>query len=200
MTTIKLTQESSEDTLKHYFQQVFNLAGSDQQFPVDFDEVWPLVYSRRDNAVRELTTNPMFIEDIDYQSLLKNEEQDSDKKWGGNNKVEYRISVSCLEYLIVRKVRPVFEVYRRVFHEVAKRKEKTVESKKVKTLKQQCTSMNETIETLRRKSAEEEQLKNSLLQFVVGHGLFNGWLRFNKNGIADRAVRGYKLAIEGKLV
>lgn len=193
MTTIKLTQESSEETLKHYFQQVFNLAGSDQQFPVDFDEVWPLVYSRKDHAVRELTTNPMYIQDLDYQVFPINGERCEDGKFNGGNKVEYRISVSCLEYLIVRKVRPVFEVYRRVFHEVAKRKEKTAESKKVKMLKQQCTSMNETIEALRRKSAEEEQLKNSLLQFVVGHGLFNGWLRFNKNGIADRAVRGVQI-------
>ena len=37
---------------------------------------------------------------------------------GGHNKVTYFLSVSCAEYLIVRKCRPVFEVYRRVFHQV----------------------------------------------------------------------------------
>ena len=31
----------------------------------------------------------------------------------------YMLSVPCLEYLIARKVRPVFEVYRQVFHKVA---------------------------------------------------------------------------------
>lgn len=37
---------------------------------------------------------------------------------GGHNKVTYFLSVSCAEYLIVRKCRPAFEVYRRVFHQV----------------------------------------------------------------------------------
>lgn len=37
---------------------------------------------------------------------------------GGHNKVTYYLSVSCAEYLIVRKCRPVFEVYRRIFHKV----------------------------------------------------------------------------------
>lgn len=31
----------------------------------------------------------------------------------------YMLSVPCLEYLIARRVRPVFEVYRQVFHKVA---------------------------------------------------------------------------------
>lgn len=30
----------------------------------------------------------------------------------------YYLSVSCAEYLIVRKCRPAFEVYRRIFHKV----------------------------------------------------------------------------------
>lgn len=35
---------------------------------------------------------------------------------GGRPINEYKLSVSCLEYFIVKKVRPVFEVYRKVFH------------------------------------------------------------------------------------
>lgn len=30
----------------------------------------------------------------------------------------YMLSVPCLEFFIARKVRPVFEVYRKVFHKV----------------------------------------------------------------------------------
>ena len=41
------------------------------------------------------------------------------KKVGGDFRSKsYFLSVSCAEYLIVRKCRPVFEVYRRVFHQV----------------------------------------------------------------------------------
>lgn len=41
------------------------------------------------------------------------------KKVGGDFRSKnYFLSVSCAEYLIVRKCRPVFEVYRRVFHKV----------------------------------------------------------------------------------
>lgn len=55
----------------------------------------------------------------------KNGEQDSDNGWGGNNKVDYYLTVSCMEFFIARKVRPVFEVYRKVFHHTV---QKTIES------------------------------------------------------------------------
>lgn len=37
---------------------------------------------------------------------------------------KYYLSVSCLEFFIARKVRPVFEVYRQVFHRVAEGQQK----------------------------------------------------------------------------
>lgn len=48
--------------------------------------------------------------------MRKDAQQDLENSWGGNNKVDYKLSVSCLEFFIARKVRPVFEVYRQVFH------------------------------------------------------------------------------------
>ena len=39
----------------------------------------------------------------------------------GSVKLEYNISVSCMEFFIARKVRPVFEVYRQVFHKTTPR-------------------------------------------------------------------------------
>ena len=66
-----------------------------KEFPVNLDEVWPLVYNRKDNAVRVLTEN--FIEGIDYQFVRK----EAENPLGGRPAIEYRISVSCLEYLIV---------------------------------------------------------------------------------------------------
>ena len=136
---IQLTKQSSDSEIKAYFIQVLNLSRSKEEFPVNLDEVWPLVYSRRDKAVRALRSGEIFMEGIDYQVFPQNGEksdtfshfggkvQDGDKNEkpkGGLNVMgrpqnTYMISVPCLEYLIARKVRPVFEVYRQVFHKVA---------------------------------------------------------------------------------
>lgn len=98
-----------------------------EEFPVNLDDVWPLVYSRKDKAVRALQSNDLFLQNVDYQVLPQNGEnsillpqngeQDGKraKQWGGNAQVTYMLSVSCLEFFIARKVRPVFEVYRQVF-------------------------------------------------------------------------------------
>lgn len=129
----QLTKASTSDELRQYFNAILQLAKSENKFPINLDEVWALVYSQKHHAIRELKKS--FIEGEDYittpvidfnviQSaennlLTQNGEQDSKKKWGGNNKVTYFISLSCLEYFIARKVRPVFEVYRQVFHKTA---------------------------------------------------------------------------------
>lgn len=118
-----LTKESSESEIKAYFNAVLKLSQSDNEFPINLDDVWPLVYQRRDNAVRSLKDS--FMENVDYQALLKNEEQDCLSfiaQHGGSNKVEYYLTISCMEFFIARKVRPVFEVYRKVFHGVAQGK------------------------------------------------------------------------------
>ena len=131
----QLTKQSSEAEIKAYFCAVLNLYESDEEFPVNLDDVWPLVYARKDNAVRALQNNDLFIQDIDYQVFPKSAEQDGDvlnllrqnaeqdgkrsKQWGGNNQATFMLSVPCLEFFIARKVRPVFEVYRQVFHKAA---------------------------------------------------------------------------------
>lgn len=135
----QLTKQSSDSEIKAYFIQVLNLSRSKEEFPVNLDEVWPLVYSRRDKAVRALRSGEIFMEGIDYQVFPQNGEksgtfshfggkvQDDNKdeksKGGfsvmGRPQNTYMLSIPCLEYLIARKVRPVFEVYRQVFHKVA---------------------------------------------------------------------------------
>ena len=119
-----LTKASDDVTIKSYFEGVHELLkskGSDA-FCVNLDEVWPLVYERKDHAVRALTKD--YFEGVDYttqlpdnQTLPLNGEEDSKDSWGGSNKVTYFITVSCLEHLVARKERTVFEVYRQVFHE-----------------------------------------------------------------------------------
>lgn len=135
----QLTKQSSDSEIKAYFIQVLNLSRSKEEFPVNLDEVWPLVYSRRDKAVRALRSGEIFMEDIDYQVFPQNgEKSDTFSHFGGKVQDDgedekpkgsfsvmgrpqniYMISIPCLEYLIARKVRLVFEVYRQVFHKVA---------------------------------------------------------------------------------
>lgn len=39
-----LTKESSESEIKAYFDAVLKLSQLDNEFPINFDEVWMLVY------------------------------------------------------------------------------------------------------------------------------------------------------------
>ena len=138
---IQLTKQSSESEIKAYFIQVLNLSRSKEEFPVNLDEVWPLVFNFRADAVRALAKNNLFVKGIDYQVFSKNAENsevlfhsknksneeasdnaktDKDgKNLGGRPQNTYMLSVPCLEFFIARRVRPVFDVYRQVFHKVA---------------------------------------------------------------------------------
>lgn len=136
-----LCKTSSADELKQYFAGVMTLAKSNEQFPVNLDDVWPLVYTQKSHAVRDLKKNGMFFENIDYivkkgdETILSNfgqnkseedetifpkieeNKSDSEKEETRGRKEElYFLSLSCLEFFIARKVRAVFEVYRKVFH------------------------------------------------------------------------------------
>lgn len=114
---IILSKESSESEIKAYFNAVLKLSQSDNEFPINLDEVWMLVYGRKEEAVRALTLNEQFIENVDYQVLRKNAENSN----GGRPTNEYKLTLSCMEFFIARKVRPVFEVYRQVFHHTAQK-------------------------------------------------------------------------------
>lgn len=115
----QLTKQSSEAEIKAYFCAVLNLSESDEEFPVNLDDVWPLVFGRKQEAVRALKNDKYFFEGIDYQPLRKDAQRSDNGQFNGADKVTYMLSVPCLEFFIARKVRPVFEVYRKVFHKVA---------------------------------------------------------------------------------
>jgi hypothetical protein len=106
--TMSLQKGSSPEHVKTYFKKVFELKKSGKEFPVNLDEVWPLVYKYKKGAVEALKND--FFEGIDYQAMPNNRQR------GAASSIDYYITVSCLEFFIVRKLRPVFEVYRKVFH------------------------------------------------------------------------------------
>lgn len=120
---VQLTKSSTSNEIKDYFNAVLMLSKQKEEYPVNLDDVWPLVYTRRDSAIDALKRD--FIENDDYITVRQNPQggklasEFTGASWGGNNKLDYHLTVSCLEYFIVKKVRPVFEVYRQVFHHTA---------------------------------------------------------------------------------
>lgn len=108
-----LTKDSVPSDIERYFRGVLALDQQDKVFSVNLDDVWQLAYTRKDAAVRALKAN--FIESVDYLPLPQNVERSEDGTFisGGT---DYYLTSACLEYFVARKVRPVFEVYRRVFH------------------------------------------------------------------------------------
>lgn len=104
---------NNPEGLKIYFSKILQLQQQGDEFPVDLEQVFPLIYSRKEEAIRALKCNNTFLKGIDYQVLRKNAENSK----GGRPEEIYNISVSCFEYFIARKKRQVFEVYRQVFHE-----------------------------------------------------------------------------------
>ena len=70
---------------------------------------------KSDFCSAEMWSKKDFLQSADSQRFHQNVEN----KVGGDFKSKaYFLTVSCAEYLVVRKCRPVFEVYRRVFHQV----------------------------------------------------------------------------------
>lgn len=109
----QLTKQSSDSEIKAYFNAVLKLSKSDNEYPINLDEVWPLVYSEKSKAVRALKEN--FIENVDFKPFAQNGERLSNGQFSGGGTIYY-LTLSCMEFFIARKVRPVFEVYRKVFH------------------------------------------------------------------------------------
>lgn len=133
MSNMALTKTSNPSEIERYFRGILELDKQNKEFSVNLDDVWQLCYAEKGKAVRALKAN--FIENVDFISIAQNgknsflndAEQDSDNSlakngklnWGGNNKINYYLTSACLEYFVARKVRQVFEVYRRVFHKAA---------------------------------------------------------------------------------
>jgi phage antirepressor YoqD-like protein len=148
MNELVLSKSSSESDLKRYFTAVLELSKSDNKFPINLDEVWPLVYSGRNKATRALKEN--FFENEDFITVTQN------GQGGQFAKTDYFLSLSCLEYFIARKVRPVFEVYRQVFH-------KTVSAPSLPmTYKEALTQLLASVEQNEKLQMENEKLQGDV--------------------------------------
>lgn len=98
-TNITLSKESSESEIKAYFNEILKLSQSDNEFPVNFDDVWMLVYQYKHKAVNELKEK--FIENVDYQAITQKVECKNGV--GYSRRIDYYITVPCLEFLLQEK-------------------------------------------------------------------------------------------------
>jgi anti-repressor protein len=101
-------KDSEPSDIQKYFEYVVEIQSTGEKYPIDLNDVWRLVYTRKDDAVHALKLD--FLEEIDYQSFRRFPER------GAASPTDYVLTSSCFEYFIARKVRSVFEVYRKVFH------------------------------------------------------------------------------------
>ena len=177
-----LTKESDENQIKVYFQTILMSYKLDNQFPINLDEVWPLVYSRRDKAISTLKKE--FIEGIDYVVFPQKVENPK----GGRPSDKFMLSIPCLEYFIARKVRPVFEVYRKVFHKVTKipavrevvEKDRMLRDseRKVTTLTSSNSVLNSKYNAMLKLYEEEVNYKCNLIAFLHYKNLYSEWKNF----------------------
>lgn len=181
-----LSLKSTNDEIRKYFIAVLNLSKSKEKYPVNLDDVWMLVYGRKQEAVRALTSE-IFIQDIDYQLLRQNAQNSK----GGRPTIEYHLSVSCLEYFIARKVRPVFDVYREVFHKVNKiapkvAKSSAADKRKIAMLEKELEFTKEMLKWTRWSERREIELKCSCFHYLVETKQYDKWNEYRRTGIVKK--------------
>ena len=183
--TCILSLSSSTEEIKRYFKTILAISKMEITYPVNFDSCWMLCYSAKDKAVRALKEN--FIEGVDYQLLAQNGERTR----GGQNKIDYYLSVSCLEYFIARKVRPVFDVYREVFHKTAEvlpkvAKSSAADKRRIAALEKELERTRETLRWTRIIERQEVELKCSCFHYLVKTKQYDKWEEYRRTRIIKR--------------
>lgn len=184
-----LSLKSTNDEIRKYFIAVLNLSKSKEKYPVNLDDVWMLVYGRKQEAVRALTSE-IFIQDIDYQLLRQNAQNSK----GGRPTIEYHLSVSCLEYFIARKVRPVFDVYREVFHKVNEiapkvAKSSAADKRKIARLEKELEFTKKLLEWTKCSERREIELKCACFSYLVETKQYDKMVEHRERKAAERMKR-----------
>ena len=163
--------------IRNYFQYLLTLSKSGEAYPVNLEDVFYLVYNKKSDAVESLKKDDVFLQGVDYQVLRQNPQN----LFGGRPKDIYKLSIPCLEYFIARKVRPVFEVYRQVFHAVPDVAMKVRADKdKMAKLEKKVESLERQIKIVQSISKYETELKCSCFSFLVKKKLYDEWESFRK--------------------
>lgn len=104
-------QKVTYEQIRDYFALVMEAEQSGEPFPVDLDDVWLLAYGRKADAKRALVSSTELFADADYH-IRSIADVVKRAQGGGSQPEKIYLTVGCLEYLIARKVRQIFEIYR----------------------------------------------------------------------------------------
>lgn len=186
--TVSLSLLSTTNEIKRYFMAVLELSKSKEEFPVNLDEVYPLVYSQKGHSLRELKSK--FIEGVDYY-LSQNGKVVTVNNLANGVKYDCYLSVSCLEYFIARKVRPVFDVYREVFHKTAEvlpkvAKSSAADKRRIAALEKELERTREALRWTRIIERQEVELKCSCFHYLVKTKQYDKWEEYRRTGIIKR--------------
>lgn len=175
--TIITPSNCTTSVIRSYFQYILTLSKSGEAYPVNLEDVFYLVYNKKSDAVESLKKDNVFLQDVDYQVLRKNPQN----LFGGRPKDVYKLSVPCLEFFIARKVRPVFEVYRQVFHAAPDVVMKVrADNTKIAKLEKENEYLKHQIEVVKSIYKQEINLKCSCFSFLVKKKLYGEWESFKK--------------------
>ena len=189
--SIVLTPSNCTTTvIRNYFQYILTLSKSGEPYPVDLEDVYYLVYKKKSDAVDALKKGEVFMQDVDYQVLRQNPQN----LFGGRPKDIYKLSIPCLEFFIARKVRPVFEVYRQVFHQVPDvAMNVRADNTKMAMLEKKVESLERRIKIVQSISKYETELKSSCFSFLTYTGLYLKWEEYRRGDIAKEDLRAIGL-------
>ena len=179
-----LSLQSTTNEIKQYFTAVLTLSKSNNEFPVNLDVVWALAYTTKRNAFVELKKT--FIEGIDFYLMQKNKVVNSNDLANGI-KYDCFLSLPCMEFFIARKVRPVFDVYREVFHKSVNAIPKVIRSnaadkRKIVRLEAEIERLEEQLKWIRWSERREVELKCSCFHYLVETGQYQDWEKFRRSG------------------
>ena len=187
-TTVSLSLLSTTSEIKRYFMAVLKLSKSKEEFPVNLDAVYPLVYSQKGHSLRELKSK--FIEGVDYY-LSQNGKVVTVNNLANGVKYDCYLSLPCMEFFIARKVRPVFDVYREVFHKVNEiapkvAKSSAADKRKIAKLEKELEFTKKLLEWTRWSERREIELKCSCFSFLVKTKQYDKWAEYRRTGIVKK--------------
>ena len=187
-TTVSLSLLSTTSEIKRYFMAVLELSKSKEEFPVNLDAVYPLVYSQKGHSLRELKSK--FIEGVDYY-LSQNGKVVTVNNLANGVKYDCYLSLPCMEFFIARKVRPVFDVYREVFHKVNEiapkvAKSSAADKRKIARLEKELEFTKEMLKWTRWSERREIELKCSCFHYLVDTKQYDKWDEYRRTGIVKK--------------
>lgn len=109
-------------------------------------------------------------------------------------KYDCHLSLPCMEFFIARKVRPVFDVYREVFHKVNEiapkvAKSSAADKRKIAMLEKELEQTKEMLKWARWSERREIELKCACFSYLVETKQYDKMVEHREHKAAERMKR-----------